>query len=76
MGHCRAVRPQEVCRAAFTKLLGAASICAITLTDEATARAAAAAWREMPIEYYTIADLMEEQNRQLPAGEETGDRPW
>jgi hypothetical protein len=44
----------------FTKLYGPSAIYGITPTDEITARAAAEAWRERPLDYYTIQPLIDE----------------
>lgn len=53
-GFVRIDVPECEGRAAFTKLFGPSAIYAITPTDEASARAAAAAFRERPVEVYGL----------------------
>lgn len=57
--------PEVLGQNAFTKLFGSGAIYSITITDEETARAAAAYWKPLPMETWTIKDMMK-----LPAPEE------
>jgi hypothetical protein len=59
--------PEVEGQPAYTKLFGPGSIYSITITDEVTARAAAAYWRPVPMEQWTVREMLKMQG---PQGEE------
>jgi hypothetical protein len=55
--------PEVEGQPAYTKLFGPGAIYSITITDAITAKAAVAYWKSVPMDQWTVLDMMQ---RKLP----------